>query len=298
MQTATKNHTLESYVDRSNRCLTQLLPATSIPPSKLHRAMHYVVLNGGKRIRPLLVYTVGELLNVQPSLLDGPACAVEFIHAYSLTHDDLPAMDDDDLRRGRPTCHKAFDEATAILVGDALHSLAFQCLTAPTRLSLSDTTRIKMVQTLAQSCGSLGMAGGQSLDLSATGQAINQSAITQIHNMKTGALINACVQLAMLAAEKIAPRTTATLNQLGELLGLAYQIHDDILDIESPTSTLGKQQGADIAQNKCTYPAVVGLRNAKNTLANLQEQIQQLFKILPESKNFSSLIGLVFGRLS
>jgi len=288
---------LEKYIERSNQCLTNALPPLSTPPSKLHRAMHYVVFNGGKRIRPLLIYTIGEMFDVHLDLLDAPACAVEFIHAYSLTHDDLPAMDNDDLRRGRPTCHIAFDEATAILVGDALHSLAFQCLTNPSKIPMSDSIRMQMIQTLAQACGSLGMAGGQSLDLSATGQAINQQQITQIHRMKTGALIHACVQLASLATTSITPHQRDSLFDLGQQLGLAYQIHDDILDIESETQVLGKQQGADIALKKCTFPSVVGIKKAKQQLQLLQQQIDQSLTSLPNNQSVRDLISYLFKRV-
>lgn len=239
-----------------------LQQAQNIAP-ELHQAMHYSVFNGGKRVRPLLVYLTGQALDIPQEHQDMPACAVEFIHCYSLVHDDMPAMDDDDLRRGKPTCHKQFSEATALLAGDALQTLAFETLT--TNSLLSDTQNLAMVKTLAQASGAAGMAGGQAIDLAATGQTqtMTLADLKTMHEHKTGALIRASVQLGALCQPDIAAETLSALDQYAKNIGLSFQIKDDILDIESDTETLGKQQGADISLNKLTYPALLGLDGAK-----------------------------------
>ena len=239
-----------------------LKQAPNIAP-ELHQAMHYSVFNGGKRVRPLLVYLTGQALNIPQEHQDMPACAVEFIHCYSLVHDDMPAMDDDDLRRGKPTCHKQFSEATALLAGDALQTLAFETLTSNSLLS--DTQNLAMVKTLAQASGAAGMAGGQAIDLAAPGQTqtMTLADLKTMHEHKTGALIRASVQLGALCQPDIAAETLSALDQYAKNIGLSFQIKDDILDIESDTETLGKQQGADISLNKLTYPALLGLDGAK-----------------------------------
>lgn len=260
------------YQQRVNTALDTWLPAVTIQPTRLHEAMRYTVLNGGKRIRPLLVYLTGQTLNVNPTLLDGLASAVELIHAYSLVHDDLPAMDNDDLRRGKPTCHKAFDEATAILVGDALQTLAFYILSHDSHLPPLLPQRLEMINTLALASGSRGMVGGQAIDMEAVDQSLTLAELENMHIHKTGALIRASVKLGALAYPALDDNLLAKLDHYAKCIGLAFQIQDDILDIEANTETLGKAQGADIAHNKVTYPALLGLRGAKQMATELIEQ--------------------------
>jgi len=236
--------------------------ANAATAARLHAAMSYSVLNGGKRLRPLLVYVTGEALGASAADLDAPAAAVELIHAYSLIHDDLPAMDDDDLRRGLPTCHKAFDEGTAILAGDALQALAFGALGTLDN-GLSDATRVRMLAVLAEAIGTGGMAGGQAMDLEAAGQPIDAARIEQMHRLKTGALIRASVELGALAAPGVEQIRHAALRRYGEEIGLAFQIQDDILDVTGDTAVLGKRAGADAAHGKPNYPSIFGLARAR-----------------------------------
>jgi len=259
------DHTLDDFRARCGArvetALDQILPPVSVQPSRLHEAMRYTVLAGGKRIRPLLAYAAGEALGLDAALLDRPACAVEMIHAYSLIHDDLPAMDDDDLRRGRPTCHRAFDEATAILAGDALQTLAFQALAeAP---GLSAESRVGMVAALARASGARGMVGGQAMDLEAEGTPLDLVQLENIHIHKTGALIRVSVQMGVLAHGGLDADKAERLDHYAKCLGLAFQIQDDVLDVEGDTAQIGKTAGRDQALNKATYPALVGLAEAK-----------------------------------
>jgi farnesyl diphosphate synthase len=254
---------------RVEGALDQWLPAADICPARLHQAMRYAALGGGKRIRPTLVYATGQALGLVPESLDGAACAVELIHSYSLVHDDLPAMDDDDLRRGRPTCHKAFDEATAILVGDALQSLAFQVLAADKDLPGEPITRLTMIDTLARASGSRGMAGGQALDLTAEGQELDLTMLENIHIHKTGALIRASVRVATLARPDLDAERADRLDRYAKCLGLAFQIRDDILDVEGETAVIGKTRGKDQTQKKATYPALLGLAGAREAASTL-----------------------------
>jgi farnesyl diphosphate synthase len=247
---------------RAERALDARLPATSVEPQRLHAAMRYATLDGGKRLRAALVHATGTAFGAGPDALDVPACAIELIHAYSLIHDDLPAMDDDDLRRGKPTVHKAFDEATAILAGDALQALAFELLAHDPALAVSAEIRIEMIATLATAAGAQGMAGGQAIDLAATGRRLDLAALQDMHARKTGALIRASVTLGALAAE-VEPGTRRRLDDYARHLGLAFQIVDDVLDVEGDTATLGKPQGSDQASAKATYPALLGLDRAK-----------------------------------
>jgi len=258
---------IKTYQQRASAQLNHCLTVDNILPCRLHKAMRYAVLQGGKRLRPLLVYLTGQTLNIPQSQLDAPACALELIHAYSLVHDDLPAMDDDDLRRGKPTCHKAFDEATAILVGDALQTLAFQTLSRAPKLSAKQ--RLNMIESLSIAAGSRGMVGGQALDMDAVGKQLNLVELENMHLHKTGALISASVQLAIHAAEKISPNQSQALLHYAHCIGLAFQIQDDVLDETSDTETLGKTQGADKALNKPTYPALLGLSEARERATNL-----------------------------
>ncbi|MCU7937966.1 MAG: (2E,6E)-farnesyl diphosphate synthase [gamma proteobacterium symbiont of Bathyaustriella thionipta] len=251
----------EHYQQRVDQALEQLIGNTSNVAEELHQAMHYSTFNGGKRIRPLLVYLTGMALNIPPEHQDAPACAVELIHCYSLVHDDMPAMDDDDLRRGKPTCHKQFSEATALLTGDALQTLAFEALTQNSYLEASQI--VSMLKVLAQSSGAAGMAGGQAIDLSSTGKSLSLEQLKRMHEHKTGALIRASVQLGALCSQAPDSSDLNALDTYAKNIGLSFQIKDDILDIESDTLTLGKQQGADISLNKATYPALLGLDGAK-----------------------------------
>ncbi|MFC3606875.1 (2E,6E)-farnesyl diphosphate synthase [Stutzerimonas tarimensis] len=259
---------------RVDACLEQLLIAPHAALDRIYTAMRYSVINGGKRVRPLLVYAASEALAGNPGDADGAACAVELIHAYSLVHDDLPAMDDDDLRRGQPTTHRAFDEACAILAGDGLQSLAFQILTSARHNPADPALRLTMVGVLAQAAGPAGMVGGQAIDLGAVGHKLDREALEQMHRHKTGALIEASVSLGALSSGRAGSDELASLRGYARAVGLAFQVQDDILDVESDTATLGKNQGADIARDKPTYPALLGLDEAKRYALELQEQAQ------------------------
>jgi farnesyl diphosphate synthase len=250
---------LDEWRSRVEHELERLLPPDAAVPARLHAAQRYGVLGPGKRIRPALVYATAETLGVPLEQVDAAACAVELIHAYSLVHDDLPAMDDDDLRRGRPTCHKAFDEATAILAGDSLQVLAFQVLTDHHVVPGDDRVRVRMIATLARASGTAGMAGGQALDLAAEGRALTLGEIEQVHALKTGALIRASILMAAHCAAGLTPGGLAALGEVGGLVGLAFQIQDDVLDIEGDAALIGRPAGSDEARAMPTYPAVAGL---------------------------------------
>jgi len=257
---------------RVNAALQALFQAPGPELDRLYDAMRYSVMNGGKRVRPLLVYAACEALGGVPDDANGAACAVELIHAYSLVHDDLPAMDDDDLRRGQPTTHKAFDEACAILAGDGLQSLAFTALLDPGLTSRDAETRLQMVSTLAAAAGPSGMVGGQAIDLGSVGLKLDQAALEYMHRHKTGALIEASVRLGALASGHADQTRLNALQAYARAVGLAFQVQDDILDVESDTATLGKRQGADIARDKPTYPALLGLDAAKGYAVELRDQ--------------------------
>ncbi|MFP3518523.1 (2E,6E)-farnesyl diphosphate synthase [Pseudomonas sp. SIMBA_077] len=257
---------------RVNAALERLFVAPSPELARLYEAMRYSVMNGGKRVRPLLAYAACQALGAAPEHANGAACAVELIHAYSLVHDDLPAMDDDDLRRGQPTTHKAFDEACAILAGDGLQSLAFSALLDPTLSPLDAEIRLRMVSGLALAAGPAGMVGGQAIDLGSVGLKLDQTALEYMHRHKTGALIEASVQLGALASGRATDKDLHALNTYARAIGLAFQVQDDILDVESDTATLGKRQGADIARDKPTYPALMGLKQAKSYALELRDQ--------------------------
>ena len=263
---------LQTYQTSVEQELNHWLPATSIEPVVLHEAMRYSVLGDGKRIRPVLLYATGEAFGIDLDNTAGPACAVEMIHAYSLIHDDLPAMDNDDLRRGRPTCHRAYDDATAILAGDALQALAFQILAEDSRIKVNDKQRITMLTTLARASGSKGMAGGQAFDLAAVGKGLDINALETMHSYKTGSLILASAQLGALCVEAIEDERFEHISNYARCIGLAFQIRDDILDIESDTETLGKPQGSDMELNKPTYPNLLGLQGAKDAAKRLYDE--------------------------
>ncbi len=276
---------IRSYQTRAAWALGQRLPAADLHPGALHQAMRYAVLGGGKRIRPVLVYLSGAAVGAAPEALDGPACAVEFIHAYSLIHDDLPAMDDDDLRHGQPSCHKAFGEALAILAGDALQALAFQVLGQDSAMVADPTLRLRMLGVLAQAAGSRGMVGGQAIDLAAVGRELTLAELENMHIHKTGALIRASVLLGALSQPAVEPAVLERLDRYAKCIGLAFQIRDDILDVIGDTATLGKPQGADRALNKPTYPALLGLDGAREHARELHgEALASLQPLGPEAE--------------
>lgn len=256
---------------RIEKVLAEQLVSEDKLPQQLHRAMRYATLNGGKRLRAILVYITGHSLNCDPTILDVPASAIEIIHSYSLIHDDLPAMDDDALRRGQPSCHIAFDEATAILAGDALQTLGFEILSSALPGVITDKQRVAMINSLCKAINSTGMAGGQALDLTSDKKITNVAQLEQIHLLKTGALLIACVQLACISASNIDSNIEQALEQFARCIGLAYQIQDDILDIECPTEKLGKQQGADIALNKANYAIITSIKDAKQRVKELHQ---------------------------
>jgi len=275
---------LKTFCERVDTHLNHWLPEPHGPEARLQEAMRYsVVGGGGKRVRPILVYAAGQALNVELEQLDACACAVEIIHAYSLIHDDLPAMDDDDLRRGRPTCHKAFDEATAILAGDALQAVAFEILATDTALQTSPGNRVEMIKLLAQASGSMGMAGGQAIDLAAVGKSLALHELENMHLLKTGALIRASVLMGAMCSPNIQATRLEALDTYAHCVGLAFQIHDDVLDITADTETLGKPQGSDVQQNKPTYPALLGLEGAKQRALELHETAIEALSIFDES---------------
>ena len=251
----------KDYQQQVDQALELLINQAADIATELQQAMHYSTFNGGKRIRPLLVYLTGMALDVEQDKQHAPACAVELIHCYSLVHDDMPAMDDDDLRRGKPTCHKRYSEATALLTGDALQSLAFEALSQSPYLSAHQI--VAMVKVLAHSSGIAGMAGGQAIDLLSTGKELSLQQLKNMHEHKTGALIRASVQMGALCSTEVSAKQLKALDNYAQNIGLSFQIKDDILDIEADTQTLGKQQGADIQLNKVTYPALLGLDGAK-----------------------------------
>lgn len=277
------NSFISTYQQRIEKVLQQQLPPVTAAPQRLHQAMRYSVLDSGKRMRPLLVYATGLALQATAAQLDMAAAAVELIHCYSLIHDDLPAMDNDDLRRGKPTCHRAFDEATAMLAGDALQAQAFTLLANDPQNDAAQ--KIAMLIALGKACGSLGMAGGQAIDLAAEGKTLSLSELEVMHRLKTGALIKASVQLGTISGRSDR-RTCKALEQFAEQIGLAFQIRDDILDVEGETSLLGKQQGADAALNKPTYPAIVGLVKAKELARQAYQEALIAIEDLPETADY------------
>lgn len=269
---------VDAYRERLRQHLDASLPAAAQYPARLHEAMRYAC-DGGKRLRALLVYAAGETLGLDPQALDAPATAVELIHAYSLVHDDLPAMDDDDLRRGRPTVHKAYDEATAILVGDALQTLAFAVLARNNAANLAAAQKLAMIDVLAEASGSRGMVGGQAIDLQSEGKDLSLPELETLHIHKTGALIRASLKLARHAATSLDPVHAEALDRYGKCIGLAFQIQDDVLDIEGSSEALGKTAGKDSASLKSTYPSVMGLPAAKQRAAELFEEADKALMV-------------------
>lgn len=287
---------IQASQQRVDQALTTHLNSTSIAP-RLLEAMRYSVFNGGKRIRPVLVYATGQALLSDTPLTDTAACSVELIHAYSLIHDDLPAMDDDALRRGKPTCHIAFDEASAILAGDALQTLAFELLSNDPAAQKNPALALQMIQRLAQASGSAGMVGGQAFDLDSTGKQLSLEQLKQMHRHKTGALISASVILGALASGQASSLQLAALEEYATCTGLAFQIKDDILDVESDTETLGKQQGADESHNKATYTSILGLAEAKQAALSQHQQALAALDIFgPEADNLRHLSAYIIER--
>jgi geranylgeranyl pyrophosphate synthase len=281
---------LERWQARTERELAARLPAVTTRPTRLHEALRYSALGGGKRARPVLVYSTATALGIPEGAVDGVACAVELIHAYSLVHDDLPAMDDDDLRRGRPTCHKAFDEATAILVGDALQVLAFETLAGGPGLPGDTAIRLELVRLLAIASGTNGMAGGQALDLAAVGRQLSLAEVEEMHGRKTGALIHASVMMAAACSERTSESITRALDEFARAIGLAFQIQDDLLDIEGDATVLGKATGADRAHDKPTYPSSVGVEAARRRMHELHARaLASLAIIGPRAATLASV---------
>ena len=279
---------LIDFSARADTVLSRVLPPETQAPEELHRAMRYAVLGGGKRLRPVLVYTTGSALGAPLDRLDASAAAVEIIHAYSLVHDDLPAMDDDALRRGRPTCHVAFGEAMAILAGDALQALAFEVLAAD---GVADAgIHVEMLATLATACGSHGMAGGQALDLAAVGKPLTPQELERMHVQKTGALIRASVRLGALAAGCRDSALLGALERYGHAIGLAFQIRDDILDVEGDSAVIGKTAGKDAANDKPTYPAILGMDETRAQLRQFTHEA--IAAVQPLGDRATSLVDI------
>ncbi|MCG9697275.1 (2E,6E)-farnesyl diphosphate synthase [Shewanella sp. Isolate11] len=267
------------YQQRVDKQLTEFIDSQNDTEPKLKAAMKHGALLGGKRIRPFLVYAIGDMLNVPLNHLDHCAAAIECIHAYSLIHDDLPAMDNDELRRGKPTVHIAFDEATAILAGDALQTLAFEVISAE-HSQLQASQQLAMVRALAKASGYQGMCGGQSMDLNATDKEIDLATLKQLHRLKTGALIRCAVELAIIAAE-VTDSQRDHLLEFADAIGLAFQVQDDVLDIIASTEEIGKPQGSDSDSNKSTYPKLLGLSGAQQTAKSLIDDALSALAKLP-----------------
>lgn len=280
---------IKALITRANMALARVLPEQVDPPAELHHAMRYAVLGGGKRLRPLLVYAAGAAVGEESPVLDAPACAVELVHAYSLIHDDLPAMDDDDLRRGHPTCHVVFGEAMAVLAGDALQALAFEILARDA--SNPPDTRVRMLGMLGTACGSAGMAGGQALDLAAVGTQLDLSTLEHMHAQKTGALIRASVQLGALAGKCRDAGVLDMLERYANALGLAFQVRDDMLDVEGATDILGKTVGKDASQSKPTFPAILGMQASRQHLAELTETALEAIRPLGEAADLLATLA-------
>lgn len=274
---------VHDYMTRVDAVLERALPPATESPLRLHAAMRYSVLGGGKRIRPRLVYATGAVLGLDAERLDAVAAAVECIHAYSLIHDDLPAMDDDTLRRGRATTHVEYDDATAILAGDALQALAFDLLATDATLGDRPAVRAGRIATLARAVGSRGMVGGQALDMASEGRAIGIDELQRLHALKTGALLRAAVLMAADSGDPVAAEARHELDVYATRIGLAFQVRDDVLDIESSTETLGKTQGADIAHGKATYPALMGLQAARDYADRLYAEAVEALAIFGDA---------------
>ncbi len=285
---------VEEFQQRVDAALDRWLPKANMNPMRLHQAMRYAVLAPGKRVRPILVYATASAFGIDPERVDGAACAVEIIHAYSLIHDDLPAMDDDDLRRGLPTCHREFDEATAILAGDALQALAFYIISHDPQMTSDPAARLQMIEKLSLFSGSRGMAGGQAIDLAAVGNSLNIAELETMHIHKTGALIRTCVQLAALSTKRLDPRQFSALDSYAKYIGLSFQVQDDILDVTGDTETLGKTQGSDSDRNKPTFPSIIGLEASYQKAQELHQNALQALSIFGEEVDILRYISAWF----
>jgi len=263
---------LESWRVRMERALSARLPGSDAVPARLHEAMRYSVLGGGKRVRPILLFATARTLGLAEGDVEAAACALELVHVYSLVHDDLPAMDDDDLRRGRPTCHKAYDEGTALLVGDALQPLAFQLLARDPALPAGPAIRLRLIELLADAIGTFGMAGGQAMDLEAEGRQLDVAQVEALHARKTGALIRASVLMGAACRPTLERRLHEALVEFATPIGLAFQIQDDLLDVIGDAATLGKATGADRERRKPTHPAVIGVAASQERVRRLHAQ--------------------------
>ena len=275
--------------------------AAGLAPDRLHEAMRYAVLGGGKRVRPLLVYAAGELVGADARVLDGAACAVELIHVYSLVHDDMPAMDNDDMRRGKPTVHRQYGEAMAMLVGDALQALAFEVLVAPLvegDLQAAKVPAAAMVAALARAAGSWGMAGGQALDIEGVGLRLSRPQLEAMHRAKTGAMLSVSVELGLLAGGQPSADLAEAMQRYGRAIGLAFQVVDDILDVTADSVTLGKTAGKDQAQDKPTYVSLLGLEGARALAADLHAQAHACLQALgPRADRLRMLADFIVERL-
>lgn len=286
---------LAGYSQQVDAQLERILPPASGPAERLFAAMRYSVFNGGKRLRPALCFAAADAIGDSNINTTKVAAAVEMIHAYSLIHDDLPAMDNDDLRRGKPTCHIQFDEATAILAGDALQSLAFQQLTELT--DMASDSLVELMSILASYSGCSGMAAGQAIDLAATGQTLNIDQLDTMHRYKTGALIEASLLMGAITAGGASQAQLSALRDFAHAIGLAFQVQDDILDVESSTEQLGKQQGSDAANNKSTYTSLLGLEQARNQAASLyQQSINSLEVFADRAETLRQLASFIVNR--
>jgi len=285
---------LTEYQNRVDKSLARWLPDESVNPPELHQAMRYSVLAPGKRVRPVLVYATAAALGLDLKLVDGAAAAVEIIHAYSLIHDDLPAMDDDDLRRGRPTCHKQFDEATAILAGDALQALAFYILSHDPDMTTNYRARLEMIEKLSLYSGSRGMAGGQAIDLNSVGKSLNITELETMHIHKTGALIRTCIQFSALSSSQLSKDRFQALDTYAKCIGLSFQVQDDILDVVGDTETLGKPQGSDRERNKPTFPSVIGLKASRQKALELHQNALDALSIFDEEAEILRYISAWF----
>jgi geranylgeranyl diphosphate synthase type II len=285
---------VEQFQQRVDTALDDWLPPATVNPVRLHQAMRYAVLAPGKRVRPVLVYATASALGIELEKVDGAACAVEIIHAYSLIHDDLPAMDDDDLRRGRPTCHRQFDEATAILAGDALQALAFYIISHDPKMIDNAGARLQMIENLAMFSGSRGMAGGQAIDLESVGKSLNITELEAMHIHKTGALIRTCIQLAAFSCDRLGDADFGALDSYAKCIGLSFQVQDDILDVTGDTATLGKTQGADSKHNKPTFPSIIGLQESRGKAQELHQQALRALSIFAEEADILRYISAWF----
>ncbi|QGZ63629.1 polyprenyl synthetase family protein [Paraburkholderia acidisoli] len=283
-------------LDRVESALDHYLPAADVQPAPLHDAMRYAVLGGGKRVRPLLCHAAGELTQATPEALDAAACALEMIHVYSLVHDDMPCMDDDDMRRGKPTVHVKYDEPTALLVGDALQSQAFVTLTSD---SIAATRQAPLVRELALASGSIGMAGGQAIDLASVGHALTRPELETMHRLKTGALLRASVRMGALAGEAPSAQTLAALDAYAAAVGLAFQVVDDILDVTADSATLGKTAGKDAKDGKPTYVSIIGLDASRVLAQQLRADAHAALEPFgARAQRLAELADLVVNRVS